>query len=88
LARERDGQQRRLAGRRREAPGVLGVGLRDAADDIHVDVDDRGADHVHDRGDDHVDDREADDDIDAGLDHVDHGSLSLEHGKSGALPGW
>jgi hypothetical protein len=78
--READGRQRRPAGRRREAQGVLGVGLRDAADHIDVDVHDRGADNVHDGG--------ADDDVDNGLDHVDHGSLSLEHGKSGAWPGW
>jgi hypothetical protein len=90
--READGQQLRLAGRRREAQGVLGVGLRDAADDVdvdvHVDVHDRGADHFDDRGADNVHDGGADDDVDNGLDNVDHGSLSLEHGKSGAWPGW
>jgi hypothetical protein len=40
LARQAHRQQRRVTGRRREAQGVLGHGLRDAADDVHVD-------HVH-----------------------------------------
>jgi hypothetical protein len=64
--READGQQRRLAGRRREVQGVLGVGLRDAADHIDVDVHDRGADHFDHRGSDDVDHGGPDDVHDGG----------------------
>ena len=48
LAREADSQRRRVAGRRREAQGVLGVGLRDAAThdhNDHADDHDQHAEH-------------------------------------------
>ena len=59
MAREADRQQRRVTGRRCEAQDVLGVGLRDAADDIEFD--NRGSDNVDLRRPDNVDDIVLDD---------------------------
>jgi hypothetical protein len=95
LAREADHPRRRLAGRRREAQGVLGVGLRGTAanhdddvdhDDIDDDVnhDDGATDDEHD-GLDH-DDGAADDEHD-GLDDDDHVSQELPLRKTHTCPG-
>jgi hypothetical protein len=78
-------QQRRVTGRRREAQGVLGYGLRDAAhdddvNDYHVDDD---IDH------DHYDHAAADDvhnDLDSDDEHVD--AVRVRHRKSHRGPGW
>jgi hypothetical protein len=56
---------------RRWRDGTLGIWLRDADDDVHVDD---------------VDDREADDDVHTGFVHVDH-VLAAASRKSGPSPG-